>query len=235
VSLFDLICTAFRLEPFQVSGPDWIRHERFDIRATFAANRRSQVPEMLQTLLSERFLLVARVEQRPTPVYLLSVKGDANLTEVAAPAELRDPRLAQPGERVSATGSEALRPLPDGALQFRTADESYRVTATTRATQVVEAERIRMASFASILRVFVDRPVIDKTDLPGLYQLTIELPRLPSTSGIAATRDGQPTASVPSGVSLPKELGRFNLELQPATIPLTFLVVEKAQQRPTEN
>jgi hypothetical protein len=36
-------------------------------------------------------------------------------------------------------------------------------------------------------------------------------------------------------VFLPKELGRFNLELQPATMPLTFLVVEKAQQRPTEN
>ena len=45
-----------RLRPQQIEGPDWIGQPRFDVSATIPDGvPASQVPEMLQTLLAERF------------------------------------------------------------------------------------------------------------------------------------------------------------------------------------
>ena len=58
MSLADLITTAYKVKSFQISGPDWLKTERFDIMAKLpeGANK-DQVPEMLQALLAERFKL----------------------------------------------------------------------------------------------------------------------------------------------------------------------------------
>src|SRR5437867_4111386 len=46
LSLSDLIRTAYRLKPYQISGPNWMATERFDVQAKLpeGANR-EQVPE----------------------------------------------------------------------------------------------------------------------------------------------------------------------------------------------
>jgi uncharacterized protein (TIGR03435 family) len=44
----------------ELSGPDWLSTEKFDITATFPAEAsRDRIREMLQTLLAERFRLKA--------------------------------------------------------------------------------------------------------------------------------------------------------------------------------
>src|SRR5262245_50969758 len=49
MSLADLIPTAFKVKAFQVSGPDWIRTQRFDISAKLPEGAtKEEVPEMLQ-------------------------------------------------------------------------------------------------------------------------------------------------------------------------------------------
>src|SRR5690348_11121127 len=51
LSLADLIRTAYRLKAFQVSGPDWMTTQRFDILAKMPEGAtKEQVPEMLQAL-----------------------------------------------------------------------------------------------------------------------------------------------------------------------------------------
>ena len=58
LSLKDYIRIAYKVKDYQVTGPDWIAQERFDIHAKLPARApRDQVMEMLQTLLEQRFQL----------------------------------------------------------------------------------------------------------------------------------------------------------------------------------
>src|SRR5215472_9985321 len=51
LSLADLIRIAYRVKPHQVSGPDWMSAERFNVQATIPeGSSPDQVPEMLQAL-----------------------------------------------------------------------------------------------------------------------------------------------------------------------------------------
>jgi uncharacterized protein (TIGR03435 family) len=45
---------AYRLKLYQISGPDWIRIDRFDVAAP-EGTLLAQTPAMMQTLLEERF------------------------------------------------------------------------------------------------------------------------------------------------------------------------------------
>ncbi len=58
VSLKDCIRVAYGVKDFQVQGPDWIGSARFDIVAKLpAGSSQDQIPEMLQSLLVDRFKL----------------------------------------------------------------------------------------------------------------------------------------------------------------------------------
>jgi uncharacterized protein (TIGR03435 family) len=74
VSLKSVVLVAYGLSPDQISGPDWIDDERYDINAKLPAGAtQDQLPAMVQNLLAERFHLVARVENRPRLQYVLVV------------------------------------------------------------------------------------------------------------------------------------------------------------------
>ena len=90
-SLKDLIRLAYQVKDHQISGPAWMATERYEIAATMSAGTNlSQVPEMLQTLLKERFHLKLHQETRKMAVYALVVaKGGPKLTAATAPANGR--------------------------------------------------------------------------------------------------------------------------------------------------
>src|SRR5580704_6827076 len=74
MSLADLIRTAYRVKPYQVSGPNWMSGERWNILATLPDGAsRDQVPDMLKTLLAERFGLKVHTENKEHAVYVLVV------------------------------------------------------------------------------------------------------------------------------------------------------------------
>ena len=76
-SLHALIVLAFRLPDDQVVQPGWTNDVRFDIHAKLpAGGKKEQVPEMLQTLLAERFGLIVHHDQKVLPVYLMTVAKD---------------------------------------------------------------------------------------------------------------------------------------------------------------
>src|SRR5580658_3675204 len=66
MSLDTLIITAYRIKPYQLSGPDWMKESpRFDIMAKIPDGiSKDRVPEMLQALLAERFKLSIHREAR---------------------------------------------------------------------------------------------------------------------------------------------------------------------------
>jgi uncharacterized protein (TIGR03435 family) len=73
VSLPDLIARAYGVRTFQISGPDWINANRFDVLAKLPQGASpDQVPEMLQSLLADRFQLKLRRETKEFPVFALT-------------------------------------------------------------------------------------------------------------------------------------------------------------------
>lgn len=77
VTLKDIIGQAYKVQQYQIKGPDWISTERFDIVAQFPPRTDArQVPLMLQSLLKDRFKLTTHRESKQLPVYdLVVAKG----------------------------------------------------------------------------------------------------------------------------------------------------------------
>ena len=85
-SLRDLVTQAYEVKPFQVTAPDWMATQRFDVLAKMPEGAtKEQVPAML-ALLEERFKLVAHRENKEQPVYSLEVgKNGPKFKEAPAP------------------------------------------------------------------------------------------------------------------------------------------------------
>ena len=74
VSLKQYIVSAWGLKDYQVSTPDWMKDERYDLTATMpAGSPPHEVLLMLQGLLTERFRLATHRETKELAVYALVV------------------------------------------------------------------------------------------------------------------------------------------------------------------
>jgi uncharacterized protein (TIGR03435 family) len=72
VSLSDCLQAAYGVKRFQISGPEWLRSERYDIDArTGGAASAGQSTAMLQELLRDRFKLSLHREKKELPVFAL--------------------------------------------------------------------------------------------------------------------------------------------------------------------
>src|SRR5215471_17582779 len=70
LSLKDLISLAYDVKLPQVSGPEWLGSQRFEIAAKLPDGATiSQVPAMLQTLLVDKFGLKSHRDSKEFPVY----------------------------------------------------------------------------------------------------------------------------------------------------------------------
>jgi hypothetical protein len=95
-SLSSLIRLAYKVEDYQVSGPDFMDRARFDITAMMPGGAgEEQVPEMLQALLVERFKLAVRKETTEETVYALVVGKDGPKLKESEPAKISMPDLAR--------------------------------------------------------------------------------------------------------------------------------------------
>src|SRR4051812_17287747 len=74
LSLKDYIGMAYRVKTYQITGPDWLPSQRFDIAAKLPeGSQTTQIPEMIQNLLINRFKMNIHREQKEFPVYALTV------------------------------------------------------------------------------------------------------------------------------------------------------------------
>jgi uncharacterized protein (TIGR03435 family) len=85
-TLLDLIAFAYGVERAAVfGGPNWLDDDRFEVRAKRPAPSTPTIDrQMLQALLAERFHLAAHTEQKPMPVFELTV---ARKSSAIAPSE----------------------------------------------------------------------------------------------------------------------------------------------------
>lgn len=244
----DVLTMAFGVERARLVFPEWVRAQRVDIQATVPTGAtREQIPDMLQTLLAERFSLVVRRESRPTDLYELIVgTGGVKVREVEPLNELETPFTDASGkafafDRVSPDGKRLI--LMGLTRRQITARTRFDTQSTERGTQRIDAARMAMSELVEVLRSNLGKDVLDKTGLTGVYQFTIELP--PGAMAEAAARRAAGTLNVngepitpntdPSGLSVFKAVEGLGLRLVERRSPAEFLVIDKIERAPTEN
>jgi uncharacterized protein (TIGR03435 family) len=253
LSLADLIPIAYRLKRYQVSGPDWMAAQRFDVQATIPEGAsKDQVPEMLQALLAERFKLVAHRDSKENSVYALVVgKNGPKLKEsppdTAAPSD--DP--ANGGASIgTAKGQVQVNVSGKGTVITGGQMGKTRMAMGTDGMMHLEAEKLTLAAFADLLSPLLDRPVVDMTDLKGNYQISLslsmeDLRNLARSAGMAmpgqagrgpeAGRQPADAASDPSGGSIFSAVQGLGLKLESRRVPVENLVIDHLEKNPTEN
>ena len=85
-----LIAQAYRVAPSEVWGPGWISYdgERFDVFAKLPEDSsKTQMPDMLQALLSERFRLSVHRVDRVEASYELVVRKGGHRMQLAAASD----------------------------------------------------------------------------------------------------------------------------------------------------
>lgn len=92
-SLKGLLQDAYRVKKYQVSGPDWIDTQRYDVVGKLPEGApKEQVAAMLQSLLAERFRMSVHEEIRQDRIYALVVgKGGPHLTKSDVKEGRNDP------------------------------------------------------------------------------------------------------------------------------------------------
>jgi len=250
LSLAELIPAAFKVKSYQVSGPDWIKGERFDILAKMPdGSNKDQMPEMLQALLAERFHLKVHHETREDNVYALVVaKGGPKLKE--AEADPVSPAEPAPGTATLPNGGGQIKidRAGGGATIVSPQTGTTKMAMTPDGHMRIEMGKVTMSAFAEMLNRFVDKPVMDMTDLKGNYQVALEL-SMDSMLNIAQAAGlnvplpggrgggpGGPAASDPSGSgSVFASVQQLGLRLEPRKAPLDYIVVDHVEKTPSEN
>jgi uncharacterized protein (TIGR03435 family) len=258
VSLRDIIAQAYQVKDYQITGPDWLGSQRFDIIATLAPNTpKDQIPLMLQSLLAERFKLTLHRENKDLPGYALVVAKNGPKLKESPP----DPAIAA-GDGHPANGGVAIiggggRGLGGGG-GFGGGSGARRITMTPmpadgsfmtkKGRGHVEGKKQDLSSIASMLAREVDRPVVDETGLKGTYDYTLDWTPEGSEGGTrfrpGGRGDGQAAgagAEVPATAnsSAPSLLAaiqqQLGLKLEARRVPLDLLVIDHAEKVPTEN
>ena len=256
-TLSDLICTAYNLKPYQVTGPDWLKSQRFDVVPKMPAGAtKEQVPDMLKALLAERFKLAVHHESKEQPVYALIVaKGGSKLKESPADASAAPPPADD--KKTAATlnvGNNQLRVTPSGGNSMVVSGgENGKQTMTMRdGVMHMEIEKVTMSKFAESLTPLAGRPVVDQTGLKGTYQVALDLsmqdiqsaaraagiamPGMGAAGGAPGGGSPADVASDPSGgATLFNSLQQLGLKLEPRKNQMDGLVVDSIEKLPTEN
>lgn len=109
-----LIGQAYGVAAIYVFGEDWL-DTKFDLAAKLPEGAsEKQIPEMLQTLLAERFGIRIHHETRQMPIYALTVaKGGLKMKEL--PPDTPDSSKSAPGQMIQVGTLDFIGPASSGA------------------------------------------------------------------------------------------------------------------------
>jgi uncharacterized protein (TIGR03435 family) len=216
VTLKALISRAYGLQPYQITGPDWIGELRYDLVAKLTPGATAdEARGMLRQLLAERFQLRVHTERQSLKVFeLKQAKGGHKLTppQPAADADSNNPatRLARASEMMQQM-QEKMKARAAAGAPVGGAFRSMRERQTT------------IAEFAGKITADAGRPVLDRTQLDGQYSLALEW--TPAGNFAQDVGDAPPLAE-----ALEQQLG---LKLEPATALMDVLIVDGVEKTPT--
>ncbi len=226
---------AYNLKNYQISAPDWMASERWDITAKLPDGADpKQIPEMLQTLLHDRFQMKTHRETKAFPVYGLIVgKGELKLKEPPADAPVEGGEPPQRIANVAVSGSNAGTTVTYGNGSYFTIGDNKFV-----------GRKLPLAIIADALARFADRPVVDMTNLKGNYDFSMEFSpedframmiRAAIAQGAVLSPEAVKLVDASSGDTLFTAVEALGLKLDSRKAPLEMLVIDQALKTPTEN
>jgi uncharacterized protein (TIGR03435 family) len=202
-----------------VGGPGWIDSDRFDVDARVSSDLTdlagkpgwsARGQQMLRALLAERFRLVARREERELPSYaLVKARSDGRLGSQIAVSRDEDCNRP-PAPETSRTPAE--RPACGG----------FRFTPPER----VSGRHLTMDEIARFIMLnTVDRPVLNRTDLSGHFNIDLDFTRGLALPEPGAPADGQRDALNGTSIftAVQEQLG---LKLEPTRSQTEVVVID---------
>lgn len=249
MSLADLIRTAYKIKPFQVSGPDWMNKDRWDILARIPDGvSKDLAPEMLQALLAERFKLAVHRERKEHSEYALIVaKGGPKLKEAEPDT---DPPPAAGGRTIDlGQGPMNINADGKGGARISGAMGNIRVSPGPDGIHY-EFGKITMARLADQLAQIINQPVVDMTELKGSYQVAFDIPiadlmKVAQAAGFGipgAPPGADPGLSPANAAADPGSasfifdaLQKVGLKMEQRKAPMEMIVVDHVEKAPTEN
>jgi uncharacterized protein (TIGR03435 family) len=243
ITLKLLLATAYDVKELQISGPDFLNSERFDVQATMPPETtKEQFHIMLQNLLADRFKMTVHRETKELPMYSLVVaksgpklKESPEISAEEASKEPAPPPLLTGPPKMGPDGFPNL-PLPSGG---RGGLFMIRTPLGTR----MMAQRQTMQDLAGRLSSLLSKPVTDATGMKAKYDFTLTF----SMEGLADNMPMPPPGG--EGGRGPREMpdveppqnlfsaiqSQLGLKLEPKKGPVDLIVVDHAEKNPTEN
>jgi uncharacterized protein (TIGR03435 family) len=255
MSVKQLIAYAYKLRAYEVTGPDWMITDRFEIVARMPdGTTKDDVPAMLQALLKERFGLTAHRQMEDQPVLgLVAAKGGVKLQPAKANAEVLDETAPlKPGESMLDTvdGRVLKRSNADGSSTYVGPWGNFSLKFDGQSLSMhMQSESIDMRGFAMMMTTLgggEGRQVVDMTRLAGKYQAAADFSLMDLTSSLHDQGIDIPTgppgggagggATDPEGgATVSAALEKLGLKLEKSRAQVERLVVDHVEKSPTEN
>lgn len=244
-SLKTLLMRAYELKNYQISGPSWMDSQRYEIVAKVPADAsKGQVSLMLQSLIAERFHLVAHRESRELPIFALVVGkncpkfkespvADQSTVDDGTPTSRNAPKLTK--------GADGFPDIAPGATIPRTYEVV--VGGSDGILCKLWARRETMQSLADLLSSQLIRPVVDMTELREPYDFTLSWTVEPGGSGVPRLDpppdmieiQSTPVMSDPGLSIFTAVQAQLGLKLEQRRGPLEMLFVDQIERTPTGN
>lgn len=220
ISFRDLVSKAFGVLPDLVSGPDWIRRQRYSLQVQMPpTTTQAQFQIMLQNLLVERFALRARREPIVRSVYELRIGPKGHKLQAA---------VLPNQENATARDSRGGPVDKDGFPTFTPGTRSplYRQE-TGSAGEILQYwvfPNMSTGVLADYMAPFTGRYVLDKTGVEGSYDVSLKFEPRVQAPGVLNT------LSIFDAVA-----DQLGLQLVDAKAPIDQIVIDSANSDPTEN
>jgi uncharacterized protein (TIGR03435 family) len=215
-TMIDLVRTAYGVDADKVlGGPNWLEMDRYEIVAKAPPDTTQDTLKlMLQTLLADRFKLVAHADKKELPTYALRAGKKPLLKEADGLGETGcKPQAAGSAGRGGMIGinGNAISIGPDGTVAY-------------------SCHNMTMAAFTEALHTMPiaglgNNPLVDETELKGAWNFDFKYSLFIGLPGAQSTR-------ITIIEAVDKQLG---LKLEPTKAPLPVIVIDSVNEKPTDN
>jgi len=231
-TLKELLGYAYRLRSWQIrGGPDWLDSDRWDLEATaerkivnsdsrpFDLNTPSEMQLMLQSVLQDRFRLKIKRARELSEVFnLVRAKSGLKikLDDDQSPPVPNKAKGLPPQHMDS---SWDLNDVPRGSYMI--------IGGPPIGTTLIEARAVPIAAFVTGLLSFSDRPIIDRTELSGLYNIRLKWAEYSGTGNLTGASRINRGFGPAFLKAIQEQLG---LKMEAAKAPTDMLIIIRAQK-----
>jgi uncharacterized protein (TIGR03435 family) len=227
--LSGILADAFDVYWNQISGPDWIATDKYDMVAKLPpGTTKDQFRHMLQNLMVERFHLVFHFQAKTVQGYELRLAASGSKLEThSSPAAADQTISAKDPFPTFQSGEDRAVHFQPGHTYARFSDTSIEEFGKFLGERLTPAEswvRVSMEELRS-----APTPVADKTGLTGTYDFAFDY-----VGGPFFTERSGGLANIVGAMqnNLTKNLG---LKMVEAKVPVNVLVIDRIERMPTEN